>query len=635
AARELAERHAPVLFIRSPSEPCLDDGERFLPLDVEALLDNDQVLLRQVGRNDPVVERGPTAADLFDHGEGFYLDFPGGALAPGCIYERDVIRYQAAAEPSTDPSTAGPARSVAYAHIATQPDAGDQLALQYWFFYYYNDYNNRHEGDWEGIQLLFDVGTIEEALETAPVSVGYAQHVGGERASWEGSKLQREGARPVVYPSVGSHASYFGTNLYMGRSGSEGFGCDDTQDATTRVDLDVVLLPDEVDDPLDPLAWLDFDGRWGERHSGPFNGPKGPTTKARWTTPIDWHEEIRTSSVVIPGGTESATPLLNTFCSVVAFGSTQYINAQQQPLRLAATVVAAVAAVAVVATRTSWAAVAATPIVRRRCIGEILGVAGRSYRRHPARFIEIGLIYMPVAVLFALTSEVIGRLTPTDSENALLAVVALLAAIAAALGQSLAYVLITAVFAAVWMGADDGERVSGIEGYRRMARRSGDLALGYARALLIIVGLALTLIGLPWAIRQLVRYQFFGQVIMVEDRRGGEALRRSSELVRGRWLHTAVAGLTLTGLVSLANVVVGLVLLLVLSGLPLWLFLLAASAASALVVPVSAVGNVLLYGDARAEAEGAPPAGPADAEVDPLGAAPADVTTTATMPPAS
>ena len=83
AARELAERYAPVLEIREQTEDCDTDGERFGPVAVESVLDNDQILLRQVGANNPVIMSGPGAADLFDVGEGFYLDFPGDALDPG------------------------------------------------------------------------------------------------------------------------------------------------------------------------------------------------------------------------------------------------------------------------------------------------------------------------------------------------------------------------------------------------------------------------------------------------------------------------------------------------------------------------------------------------------------------------
>src|SRR5262245_52401448 len=118
--QELADRYAPIMMLRTQEGDCDPDGEPFAPMSVDALLDNPQVLLRQVGRGDPVMMRAPGAADLADLGEGFYLDFPGDALRPGCLYEQDYGRL-AAGQPS-----------VVYAHVAQQADRPDRLALQYW-----------------------------------------------------------------------------------------------------------------------------------------------------------------------------------------------------------------------------------------------------------------------------------------------------------------------------------------------------------------------------------------------------------------------------------------------------------------------------------------------------------------------
>ncbi len=67
--------------------------------------------------------------------------------------------------------TAGTKPTV-YAHVATDPKDPGKLALQYWFFYAFNDFNNTHEGDWEMIQLNFDAPDARAALETKPVEVG-------------------------------------------------------------------------------------------------------------------------------------------------------------------------------------------------------------------------------------------------------------------------------------------------------------------------------------------------------------------------------------------------------------------------------------------------------------------------------
>ena len=122
-----------------------------------------------------------------------------------------------------------------YAHVVSDPAYPGRLALQYWMFYVYNDWNNLHEGDWEMIQLNFDAASAAEALHETPVEVGYSQHTGGERAGWGDDKLEIVGgSHPVVYPASGSHAGFFDQALYLGASGSQGVGCDDTRNAGSR-----------------------------------------------------------------------------------------------------------------------------------------------------------------------------------------------------------------------------------------------------------------------------------------------------------------------------------------------------------------------------------------------------------------
>ena len=47
--------------------------------------------------------------------------------------------------------------------------------------------------------------------------------------TWDDDKLELVGGtHPVVYPAAGSHANFFDEALHLGRSASEGVGCDDT-----------------------------------------------------------------------------------------------------------------------------------------------------------------------------------------------------------------------------------------------------------------------------------------------------------------------------------------------------------------------------------------------------------------------
>ncbi len=601
-AQRLADRHSPVMMLKVREDPCDTEGEQYAPTSVDIVLDNPQIFVRQLGTGNPVLMKGPGASDVAGLGEGFYLDFPGSALAPGCIYEQDFRTYSGGRPP------------VVYAHIVGQADRPGQLALQYWFFWYFNDWNNKHEGDWEGIQLVFDAGTIEEALSAEPVSVGYAQHEGGERAGWDDDKLERRGTHPVVYSSRGSHASYYGSDLYLGRSGSEGFGCDKTGGPSDAIEPEVVVLPDAVDDPDDPLAWLSFKGRWGERQSGPFNGPTGPAQKDRWLKPIDWQDNLRPSSSTVPAGNDVGSQTVNAFCGAVGWGSNQLIGLKTDPLPLVIAAALIFALASVLLGRTDWTRVRPLPIARRRRAGQIIASAPQFVRARPVHFIEVALIYMPVALVIGLVVVLLQLIPPigslVDGDRGLGAVGVFLTLVAGGVGYAIGFVFVTAAVATLIHGLEGGVEVGGVEAFRRTFARIGDLVGALVRAIVIVGALLISVVGIPWGIRQLVRYQLIAPVVMLEGLGGRAALDRSTELVRGRWFHTAAIVVALNALIGLVAVSVGLVLLILLAGIPLGLFSVLVSASSAVVVCFSAAAFVLLYGDARAQLEGLGPAEP-------------------------
>ena len=212
----LAERYAPVVRLVAQAQDC-GYGESYEPIDVDLLFGEQTVALRGPWGPGDLIKVGPTAEDLSRNLYEYHLDFPGNALDPGCDYERWANRL-----------TEGTAPAV-YAHVATDPGFPGQLALQYWLYYVFNDWNNTHEGDWENIQLIFDADDARQALAREPVSVGYSQHEGSEEATWGEEKLELvDGTHPVVYPAAGSHANFFESALYLGSSAEEGVGCDDT-----------------------------------------------------------------------------------------------------------------------------------------------------------------------------------------------------------------------------------------------------------------------------------------------------------------------------------------------------------------------------------------------------------------------
>ena len=269
----LAEKHAPVVRLVEQIEEC-GHGEPFRPIDVELLFDEPTVALRGPWNAVDLVQIGPKAEDLAGLFE-YHLDFPGHALEPGCDYERWDRRLRGESAPTV------------YAHVATDPGHPGKLALQYWLYYTYNDWNNLHEGDWEMIQLVFDAASAEEALAEEPVSVGYSQHEGAEAADWDEDKLELvDGSRPVVYPAAGSHANFFDAALYVGSSAEQGVGCDDTRGPHVEHDPEVITIPSDAAAARAAFPWITFEGRWGELQDAFFNGPTGPNLKTQWTEPI-------------------------------------------------------------------------------------------------------------------------------------------------------------------------------------------------------------------------------------------------------------------------------------------------------------------------------------------------------------
>jgi hypothetical protein len=203
--QQLIEKYAPIIGLNDQEEACDDNGEPFYPVSVDVVFGKDDVVLKLAtgssSSSDEVVMSAPKAADLYAKGDGYYIDLPSNPRHPGCGYEQWFDLNSDGHEPMT------------YAHIVT---SGSQLALQYWFYYVFNNFNNTHESDWEMMQIIFEVGTVEEALQSEPVEVAVAQHGGGETAHWTSSKFQRDGDRPIVFSAAGSHATQYGNAVYLG-----------------------------------------------------------------------------------------------------------------------------------------------------------------------------------------------------------------------------------------------------------------------------------------------------------------------------------------------------------------------------------------------------------------------------------
>jgi hypothetical protein len=345
------------------------------------------------------------------------------------------------------------------------------------------------------------------------------------------------------------------------------------------------------------MAWLTFKGRWGQRESGFFNGPTGPIAKERWTQPVAWQDGLRNSSVAIPGGDRPGDNVVNTFCRTVEVGSSALMFALRSPVVALGLGAILMTLSVVLASRTRWSPVITTPIRERRAMGQIVRGALRVWRDHPVAMAWVGLIYVPLALVTSFVQAGLQALPLADhvldlaGDHSGLAFV--FAVFVGSLGNLLAFVYVSTVVA----GTMERDRW---QGRGLMGIDSATLARSMAAALrgaLIVIALLASIIGIPWAIRQLVRYQVAAQCVTLEAAPPGRALRRSSELVQGHWWWTAGVVALIQIVIAIAGIGTALIVLVTVTAIPLWLFSVLTSVIYVVLVPVAAAAMTYVYGN--------------------------------------
>jgi len=277
---ELAQRYAPVFYFHP--------AEIFRPQPVNVIVD--RARLRQTRRLwfDVNVLLRLDVLDLFDFegDESHFLDVWYGDEGSSAYtnYSAHQAYYQAVLSPE-----AGGPPAVVYAHVV-RGGASDHITIQYWALYFYNDWFNKHEGDWEMVQVIL---TADEEPEWVVLS----QHHGGTRRAWAQAPVE-DGTHPVAYVALGSHANYFvGDEIYPNGKdvGHARIEILDRTGSVGRVIPEVVVIPDRSGLEVDPGAWpgaewLSYRGHWGEvAVQSDFGGPLGPADKGdQWEQPYAW-----------------------------------------------------------------------------------------------------------------------------------------------------------------------------------------------------------------------------------------------------------------------------------------------------------------------------------------------------------
>ena len=591
----LADTYAPVTRLVQQAQDC-GPGEPFVPTDVDSLLGNDTVALRGPWDTDDLVKIAPSADDLGKGLTGYHLDLPGNPLSAGCSYEEWANEQTLGSTPTT------------YARVVTERGR-EGLAVQYWLYYPFNDFTNKHESDWEMIQVEFAASDVATALTQQPTRVGYSQHEGVEIAAWGDVKLEVvDGTHPVVHPAAGSHANYYDAALFLGRSGQQGFGCDDTRDPGADLRPTVALVPSDAAAAAAAFPWLTYTGRWGQREKSFYNGPTGPNTKDQWTAPLSWTDrEGAANAFAVPASGLFGTQATSAFCSIVTSGSEALRLAINNPGLTALVLVALGLVILWLVRRTTWTPAAPLRLVRRRATGQVVAAVWRMYLGRVPLFAGIGL---PIAVATLLpglatvwmtsTAESLGGNQSLYSAAVAIAGLALvlLSPITLSIGEAAAMVAVREI--------DEGRAVGIRRAYRGALSRAVPLLLTQAAIAVVLIALAATVVLIPVALVGLVLSLLITPVVLFERRSGWAAIRRSAHLVRRRWVKVVVLVALTSVLVLSVGPLLGTALILGTS-LPFVVSNAVAGIVYALLVPIIALNTLYVFADISVREQLEPP----------------------------
>jgi hypothetical protein len=583
AEQQLADKYAPIAMLKAQTAACDKKGEGYFPVAVDFLFENPDIALKAKGDGEPsadvIIQQGVTPLDLVNAGENSYLDFPGNPRDPGCTYE--TYFKEKAQELGLEPTT----------YVRFIPDyAARRLYVEYWFYYYFNNWNNTHESDWEMIQLTFNTTSVEEALTVDPLEVGYAQHGGGELAKWGDEKLQMDGSNLIVFPSAGSHATYYSAHTYIGwGENGTAFGCDVTTAPHNATPLKAVVIPEFID-PNGPFAWALYEGRWGQRDDSVFNGPKGLNLGSKWNDPTESFSTWRYSTLKVPTSKASGLSATDLFCGLSEWGSKAVIYMGSHPWATGVLLLVIVGLICLTIYRV-WG-----------YFMEARDIYGNELRT----FLGIGMLAVPIGLVFNAFIYMLRKLPPIEwaldwLNHSATGNLTLVAIVGGAQQVAMTLIIVPAVLYAM------KDIRQGIKpGVWRSLRGGLHYFPGMVVALIlyvVVLGLAaFSVVLIPVAIYLAVRWLFYPQTIVLDDQRNGwKGLLLSWRVTRGRWIKTLGSTIGFLILALVPGPLIG-VTILILGGSRVQFANAVSGFLYGLLLPLAYIGITMVYRRLKGEA---------------------------------
>jgi len=233
-----------------------------------------------------------------------------------------------------------------------------------------------------------------------------------------------------------------------------------------------------------------------------------------------------------------------------------------------------------------------------RNLGDIIGETFGIYTRNFLKIIAIvAIVEVTLGVLGYVLENVFAQQPPSITGDWLESLVPFILEAIMMVGiimvvSIIAYPLMEGAVIQAVSEQSLGQRISIGRAYRFAWRRFWTMLGAQLLAGLAILGMSITIIGIPFAIYFGIRWIFIWQAVMVEGAGVIGALSRSSEAVKGDWWRVLGIGIVITIIIMVISFVVGLI--------PV----VGATIGAILYTPIIIIAATLLYYDLRVRKQG-------------------------------
>ena len=278
-----------------------------------------------------------------------------------------------------------------------------------------------------------------------------------------------------------------------------------------------MLLPEEASES-GRFKWLSYDGRWGEKEKGFNNGPTGPTTKTVWREPFAWMADQRTTSPRLPGGSIAGPQITGAFCGAVAQVS-DFINLEAKSRTLAiATLVVLGLLIALFVGLTRWGPVDLTELRAKRAFGQLVRAARQLYGRHWMVLVPIALAGLVIVAGTNLLATLLAGGHSANDAAGRSGVNLALADLVEGIARPIALAVVAAIVI-IFMRLLVESRPAGFRAcWNGMRERFWRVVAALLLATLGILLMAMTIVGIPFAIWKLVGWAFVQQEVLFTDK---------------------------------------------------------------------------------------------------------------------